>query len=89
MNTGLDVTLGVAGLRLADGLRLYLGTGRRLSVIAFADAIGTSESSVRNWLSGDATPSMDVLFRMMAILPDAFTIHLLEMNGREWARVAA
>ena len=65
--------------RIADGLRLYVGYGKKFSVTLFADAIGASERQVRKYMAGEATPGAYMLRKMFRTLPPAFANHYLEL----------
>lgn len=67
--------------RLAAGLRLFVGRGKLFSVEMVAEATGISGSAIEKYLAGDATPGMAALLRILAVLPEAFANHLLDLAG--------
>lgn len=81
-----QITHHLAAERFRDGLHIYAGCGRRFSVAALADAASIPERTMKSYHAGEATPGLHNFLRICAVLPPAFTNHVLEISGLTGAR---
>lgn len=80
------VSQDLAAQRMAAGLRLFVGRGKLFSVEMVAEATGLSSSIVEKYIAGQNTPGLPALLRVLAVMPESFANHLLELSGLTGAR---
>lgn len=74
---------------LADATRAYAGQGKRFSTALLADASLVSESSIKQYMGGTATPGLPAFLRLLAILGPEWGNALTRMAGYELVPIAA
>ena len=70
---------------VADALRSRVGRGKQWSVTDFAEAVRASESSVENWRSEAASPTIEAYAAMCAVLGDSFRDEVTPTSAPEVA----
>lgn len=75
------ITKDLMQVRIADGLRSYIGPGRQYSYDEAADAIGADVRTVQSWVLGETAPCVFKLMRLFAWLGPSFADMVLAPAG--------
>ncbi len=67
--------------RFTSALRVFVGQGRAYSVASIAEASGIPHRTMKAYHQGQATPGLQNLLSLVAVLPPAFANALLEYAG--------
>ncbi|TXL72536.1 hypothetical protein FHP25_24895 [Vineibacter terrae] len=67
--------------RVADGLRLYVGTGRRYSMRAVGEATRIPEPTLKDYRSGAIVMPVSRFVQLAAVLPAGFADQVLAPAG--------
>lgn len=76
-----EISQDAAAARFSAGLKLFVGRERLHSVEMVATAASVSVSAVEKYMCGQATPGLAALLRILAVMPESFANHLLELAG--------
>jgi len=67
--------------RVADGLRLYVGSGRRYSTRAVVEATGIPEPTLKDYRSGAISMPVSRFVQLAAVLPAGFADQVVAPAG--------
>lgn len=67
--------------RFTDGLRLFVGQGRRFSVAGIAAATSIPERTIKAYQAGETLPGLAHFMRLCMVLPPEFGDHMMAIAG--------